>query len=958
MQDNLILNFDEFLRSIEIKKGETFSLLLGAGASISSGIQSAYDCIWEWKTRIYFANNPNASSYLKNYKLEQVKSVIQKWLDSEGTYLPLDHPDEYSFYVEKCYPIADDRRSYFQQICEKKEPSIGYKLICLLAEAGIIQSVWTTNFDGLTIRTGHITNTTVIDISLDSVDRIFRAVNKNELLHVGLHGDYKYGELKNTEIELQQQDNTFRERLINYLIDKHLIVIGYSGRDNSLMTALTQVYSEKGAGRLYWCGFGSRLHPSVENLIRTAKSNNRTAFFISSDGFDDTMVSISRMLLKDDDNLFGKIENLQSSHKKHVSFTPFLLQCNFINSIIKSNSFQLKFPQDAITFEMQFENDEKPWATVREAIVGKNIQAVPYKGLVWAFGTISDIQQAFGGRIKGRLLRQPIGDRPLHQDTAIYSLVLYALISSLSSNANLLSDGKSLIWKTERAYTKNIGGTTYNVHKAIRLAINFDTEHYLTLLPDFKVLSSNQDKIPKEVLQEIGRTYFEKIYNNKFNDYINEWRNCLFNNNANVFNIEFPVNSGSGFMYQIRKSPAFAKIMKAGSNSGVTIDYNSFPQALIKYSGIQFPEPELMFAPANVAMTNNPTDFHPMRGLINNAPFDRYIPHPSTSDGIELCVICPRSDSNDVINFLSKQNQRIPSQNINKDYLLDYPGFHAVYKTSINIPPSNTDSWELLDEPAQFPTIEESCLRVARSITTAIETLRNKGRSSVVVIYIPQRWNSFTSFSNESEHFDLHDYVKAFAAPSGITTQFIQEDTLRDQLQCQIHWWLSLSFYVKSFRTPWILGSLDKQTAFAGIGYSTDHSTSENHIVLGCSHIYNSQGEGLKYKLSKVEEPIWDKQKNPHLSYNDAFKFGLSIQELFFSSMRELPKRVVVHKRTYFTQEEIYGIKDSLFSCGIEKVDLIEISYEDNIRYIASKIVNNTPKEPDSFPRFQEERQL
>lgn len=36
----------------------------------------------------------------------------------------------------------------------------------------------------------------------------------------------------------------------------------------------------------------------------------------------------------------------------------------------------------------------------------------------------------------------------------------------------------------------------------------------------------------------------------------------------------------------------------------------------------------------------------------------------------------------------------------------------------------------------------------------------------------------------------------------------------------QIYWWLSLALFVKSMRTPWALGDLSTDTAYAGIGYS------------------------------------------------------------------------------------------------------------------------------------------
>ena len=69
---------------------------------------------------------------------------------------------------------------------------------------------------------------------------------------------------------------------------------------------------------------------------------------------------------------------------------------------------------------------------------------------------------------------------------------------------------------------------------------------------------------------------------------------------------------------------------------------------------------------------------------------------------------------------------------------------------------------------------------------------------------------------------------------------------------CQIAWAISLAIYVKSGRVPWVLSNLRKDTAFAGIGYSLNHNKDGNQVLVGCSHIYSSDGQGLRYKLTKI----------------------------------------------------------------------------------------------------------
>ena len=103
-----ILQLDEFLRSIKQNIDTPHSLLLGAGASIESGIPSAADCIWEWKREIYLSNNPGVIGDFDNSKSESVRRLIQQWLDAQNIYPAENAADEYSFFAEKTYPIADN----------------------------------------------------------------------------------------------------------------------------------------------------------------------------------------------------------------------------------------------------------------------------------------------------------------------------------------------------------------------------------------------------------------------------------------------------------------------------------------------------------------------------------------------------------------------------------------------------------------------------------------------------------------------------------------------------------------------------------------------------------------------------------------------------------------------------------------------------------------------------------
>lgn len=948
----MILEYDQFIRSIEISKNDAFSVFLGAGASINSGILSANGCIWEWKRSLYATKGPGNLSDKLDFRSEQVRNTIQRWLDNEGIYPQLDDPTEYSFYVKQCYPIEEDVRKYFQKICERKHPSVGYKLLCFLNQTGLVKSIWTTNFDDLYRDAAIITGNNVIDISLDSVDRIFRPSNSNELQLIKLHGDYKYGKLKNTDEELSKQEPVFKEKLIDYLNDKHLIVSGYSGRDESIMSTLSQSYSKKGSGRLYWCGFGREIPDSVKKLLKLAEESGRTAYYVPTDGFDKLMRGISKLFIHSHKETYDTFEPFLKIESE-VTNTPFSIELHHINAVLKSNLFPLRPPVEAFQFQIKYQDEERPWATLRKLCEAYELVAVPFENAVWALGTLSAINQCFAERIIGQVSRVPIASKDIVRISAFHQLMLSGFTRLLGLKHALDHNNKDMLWIHEHETAKMINDVLYRTHKGIRLSlVNDGYRFYISLMPDFHISASPDDtKVTKEIKQEVGRQYFDKIRNKEFNNYVNEWRTLFFNSHEKTIDFEFPSGSGTGLIYKISKNPIFSRIMNPLQTKWPIDPKNiQVPKHLIRFDGIQYPEPRLVFSNAS-NKADVPTDFHPMRGISKNRPYDFPMTNILFGDTIKIAVICPVPEGNLFSQFLHKHNTAVSSNNVNKAYLIDYPGFYEAFHCSLNIPEIDTENWVSCSEPKITESIKEIALDLKELIIDRINHLSRDRSDKVIVLCIPKRWVYYTSYDEENEAFDLHDYIKAYCAEKGIATQFIQEETVEDtHLSCQINWWLGLSYFVKSMRTPWVLENLDKETAFAGIGYSLTGKGDKSNITIGCSHIYNSKGQGLKYKLSKVEDEIfWDKQKSPHLSYNDAFNFGVSIRELFYSTMNELPKRVVIHKRTFYTDQELKGLQDSLIGNGIENVDLIEINFEDSMRFISSFVNREGKADVDGY---------
>jgi hypothetical protein len=923
-----ILEFSKFLRAVDINKDRTHDFLLGAGASITSGIKSAEDCIWDWKRLIFLTGQSKSSLKLLFSDASSItlRNLIQTWLDQQGKFPELNSEDEYEFYAQEAFGLAEDRRRYFEKLIWDKQPSAGYHLLNLMSEEDIVHSVWTTNFDNMVVKAATAYQIMPVEIGLDSVSR-YKKPAKGSLSIIYLHGDFRYDLLKNTNIELQEQDRELRDKFIDYFKDTNLIVSGYSGRDKSVMSMLKETYSKPGEGRLYWCGMSSIADPIIEDLIRTAHAAGREAFYVQTEGFDDTMVRLSKHCLAQE--RFNKaLPHIQRVDAAQNRFKAFEIKVPRIDSVIKSNLFPITLPTEVFQFSSTLSKNGDIWDKLREITAGTNIIACPIQNKIYAISTQNEILNVFRETIEGSLIRVPIVKEELSFRSNILYLFNTAVVSLIAQNTNLVTDNKKLVWRLEAFSSQKYDGVQHFVHKAVVLRIMPDeTGTQLLIKPTIKIIREDGQKVERSVTQGIKRSILDKQYNGVFNNDLAEWTGLIFKHNKQLI-LEYPLNSGTDFQFRIDNLPYFAKVFRPGKPSVPPLEDKP---KYYRYSALQFEEPQLLFStPDGKGYVK---EVHPLKGLVENNPFDFALTQTGLATDVNIGVICPAGYQKILYDFLVALHCQSKVNEAKERYLISYQGFESTYKANLRIPTTQDNRWhDIILENHQ--SLTESIRTIVSQIKQGIRQILSVSATQVIVIFIPAIWEDFKTYKDDKVKFDLRDHIKAFSAQLGVATQFLEEDTIRDRNQfTRIMWWLSLAFYAKSFRMPWVIDGLPEKTAFAGIGYSVDRVGNNNQIILGCSHIYNARGEGLKYRLSKINEPIIINRR-PHLSYDDAFRFGTTIKQMFIESSPSLPERVVIHKRLGFTQAEINGINDGL--SGIPLVDLIEINVEDDIRFLAS----------------------
>jgi len=916
-------------------------LLLRAGASISSNVPSAANCIWQWKRSIFLSNHPGVERSFDELSLNSVQQRIQVWLDSQPGFPAADSPEEYSFYIEHCYPVADDRRAFFQRHVQAARPGGGYRLAARLAQAGLLRSVWTTNFDGLMARALAETSVTPVEIGLDSANRMMRSDRSGELPCVALHGDYRYDPLKNTDDELQRLDAELGRALVERAATSPLIVIGYSGRDRSIMDTLGDSYKRPGPGTLYWCGYGdSPPSAPVAELIAIARAAGRSAFYVPGAAFDDVMrrLALAGLPSAARDEALAIISE-EGADK--VARTPFAVPTGRVGGILKSTSFKLHCPVEAYSFRPKGMPERGVWAWLRQLTANRSdLVAVPFKGRVWALATLTAIHEVFGDGMIESPVRAPLDVGELrHQDGTITHLLVHALAGAIAGARNLKSEG-ALLWSPATAQERRLGASTFKVHDAVLIYIRqVGRDNIVVLKPTVKVFTAAGAAAAKEDEKAIKVGIFGYQHNDKFNDAVEGWRRTLFGPGVKF---SCPAGEETGLNFTIDRAPISAAIV-AGCGEATLPDAAA---AKATQRGFKVREPHLLFGGEG---SGAPSDPHPIRGLAANRPYDFSLTRSGLAGEVRLGVICPATEARVVAARLQMLEQVATPSDSERDYLLDFPGFTQAFGLPVVVPRPGDGASRAPDEPLAGESKEQGARLAARAVIQAIDELRGANRVNVILIITPKRWANWRSFETEAEQFDLHDFVKAYCARKGIATQFIDEETLSDPQTCRIRWWLSLALYAKSFRTPFVLQAVSSDTAYVGFGTSIDrHGPDRRKVVLGCSHIFNEQGQGLQYRLSKVENPIFDgRRRNAFLSRDDARRVGESIRQLFFEARSTLPRRVVTHKRTEFRRDEREGLLEGL--TGITDVDMIEIQVDDAFRYVNSKLVGGQVQ-VDKFP--------
>ena len=882
-----IITQEQLIRDFKVMNNGEIDFFLGAGASIQSGIPTGGNLVWYFKRDLYCTENHLSTELYKDLNLASTQRLLQEYFDRQGSYPVKYAAEEYSHYFERCNSTSIARKRFIESLVAGKNPSLGYLCLANLLTNSKIKNVWTTNFDSLTETAVNILTPAFPYAVCSSANQDSLAILNPEYPSVlKLHGDYRYDKLQNTTSELKELETKLYSYASSQLLKKGLLVIGYSGSDESIMSFFESHIDEPDflSKGLFWAIYkGSPVSKRVEALIERACIAGKDAAIVETAGFDNLLYEIYKSLNIRNPIIDDKWKE-HSDIRENLGFTG-----THIDTFVKLNAYV----SDAYPPCHVFETDISSWAELRACIKNDNIIAALYSRHIYCFATLYHINTVFGDHIKSAIKLAPVEEWILYKNDSIYIGMLYQLLKHYMISKGMVEYRKNKYYNPGSTSKKS----GYIFYDAVELTLSYiNKKIFLNLLPTVHVKNNHGNDLDKAVYQYQMNSAVSGIYNKQYNENLKYWEKLLRISGKMIFEYE-------GFQIAFQ-NPA---ISCGGSNRDER--WPSLP-------AWNFPEPLMCFAENDTVKAS----VNQLRGLINHGPIDcSYAPNNMIRSPIKLAVLAPAEGMSTILGHLNSLNSR-QAKTGRDQFIQNYEGFNETFRRSLMIPAEHGSDICIgyPEKRALSLSAQEFLAFLKRGIDYFSAKLMD---FDLLVVYIPKSFVRFREAKEISKDFNLHDAIKLYATDKGVRVQFIEERSINTSDPCKVLWGLSTSIYAKALGVLWHPQAIDEGTAYVGISYA---QSEEKGICIGCSQLFDSTGTGIRMILRKINNPQFIGKKNPYMDRDEARSMMSELREQYYNSgaVTKL-NRIVVHKTTPFMREEIIGITQAFE--GIGSIELLQI---------------------------------
>lgn len=199
------------------------------------------------------------------------------------------------------------------------------------------------------------------------------------------------------------------------------------------------------------------------------------------------------------------------------------------------------------------------------------------------------------------------------------------------------------------------------------------------------------------------------------------------------------------------------------------------------------------------------------------------------------------------------------------------------------------------------------------------------------------------------EYPDFHDLLKArsmqlYGRPIQIVLPSTYDESMRIkqtraglrrtlQDEATRAWNIHTALYYKAEGVPWRMARESAALTVCYIGVSFYRSLSGDALLTSVAQVFNERGEGVVVQGGAASISKEDRQ--PHLSATDAHQLLLKALKNYRDVHHTFPARVVIHKSSVFSPEELNGFRSALAEQRIDSFDFVSLTDSDTRLYRA-----------------------
>jgi len=965
---------------------------LGAGASAAAGIPTAYAMITDFKKALFCQlSGTNQRAVDANDPIWAAR--IDQFLASRAILPAPGDPSEYAAAFEAVYPDRRLRRAYIDDASRKGTPCFAHRVLASVISIGRVPCIFTTNFDPLVEQATTITDQMLpagervhlTVAAIDNPDRAALALREQRSFLAKLHGDYPSVALMNTPDELRAQDATMRSVLTSACERFGMIFVGYSGRDGSVMEALTEACSE-GAfpGGIYWVtGRSASPLPAVTSFLDTASRSGIECHVVECQTFDELAADIADTIALPDvleRHVYeGRpapiITNVPVPVHEERRFP--VLQCSAIPILgIPRVARRITLGNATTTPQLrQLLRDANVWAVV--AGNGREVAAFgPDAGLLTAFAPLAPrLAGTVGlnpnndswalGLIYDALARAVCRDRPLFARLRRSGHLVLAAKGPDNESKEASNARAARLAPLRRAYSAALFGTVpehgFPFNEGVQLRMEhvmdrwwcaFEPITYVELprRPHGEAPENTEDVEPAlarraDPVIDWRRERWATRYNPAWAQIIPAWATMLAGDDGTVRAFGLSAEQGQDAEFQLSPVTAWSRPRQRPPVFPTLMPIDYAASKLAPFTLLD--EPNLTFEPGDERL-----DVSPLRGLDTHGPYSSGS-FPQYTPQLRLATLGPaagRENMAQLVNTL--RSPQTPGDR--REYVPPFGRFQDVFGVPLVAAARDAhirwpDDLQALGPDGSPPA---RLMHAVRDGLNRLALIRDQ--FDVLLVHLPDAWE----VAYRGVGFDVHDSIKAIGAAQNIPTQVINDGAFTFRYKASLAWRLGIALYVKAGGIPWKLAPLPgvpAGTAYIGLAYALRGAARDAHYVTCCSQVFDADGGGMQFVAFEARDPVAadreEARRNPFLTRSDmraVMSRSLALYQARNGGV--LPRRLVVHKTTSFKADELQGCFDA--ATAVPEVECIEVASTPGWRgvWLKESRNSNARSEADGYP--------